>query len=727
MATILLENQLYLYALFSREVGVGRQTLLSRMEEVLLADGLQPSDLGCDDMRGLLEQLSDFVRLSVFKKGRVYATVLPQAEWDAILVRVDEEAEKQASEKKGSDKNAGKSWKRKRGKRELRPVKPKVKRKPKSAPTKEQKPTDGQQQAQEITSAAEDIAPQSATGTESAGASASLGAAKTEPTGADAPLESTDVKPADYNASGDVAETELAGSDASPGMAETEPVKTTVLPETAMEAGATQQVATKAANLSGAGAYTPASEQLTKGQGSPAEGPAPQANPESAQTILPSGATSEDAFAQTAQKAQTPQGQGPTGPAPNTGSAGDESFSAANRGKQRVPEPTPAPSITFNVTYNPYQGIEEDTTTQAELASNEVRPAAPPARPTSPATETMFPRDFAREVLVPNKELSALYQILPLDVDPMALLNEDWRVARSTEAYTREDASVVFPLRYFEEKTGERIQVTMRRIAATRSRKRWKVTAIDRVTDVGFEGLPAADNPTYREFAQFTTLGSWDELYGRLNELCGNGMLPLSADELRTYLPLTFRRVQNEGKFATIDTGADTSEKLGAFDTGLLAKNGGRILMCFETQDGDIPWRFVDFLTVEQSQASDAAPLPATYLHTLDDIAISAETNVQIDESLVQTHGARFKKAAQIALLRAQRDYRLAAPAYDPVGDVVRLLLPLCLKGANKPSHALVLCPAQDGDGFVASAVLSLQHAATCAKVVSFELPRWLG
>ena len=149
--------------------------------------------------------------------------------------------------------------------------------------------------------------------------------------------------------------------------------------------------------------------------------------------------------------------------------------------------------------------------------------------------------------------------------------------------------------------------------------------------------------------------------------------------------------------------------------------------MCFETQDGDIPWRFVDFLTVEQSQAGEAAPLPATYLHTLADIAISAETNVRIDKELVQTHGPRFKKAAQIALLRAQRDYRLAAPAYDPVADVVRLLLPLCLKGTNRPSHALVLCPTQEGNGFVAKSVLSLQRAATCAKVVSFELPRWLG
>ena len=68
-------NRLYLYSLFSREIGVGKQTMISRVEEVLLADDIMPCDLACDSTRELLEQLDEFVRLTVFKKGRVYATI----------------------------------------------------------------------------------------------------------------------------------------------------------------------------------------------------------------------------------------------------------------------------------------------------------------------------------------------------------------------------------------------------------------------------------------------------------------------------------------------------------------------------------------------------------------------------------------------------------------------------------------------------------------------------
>ena len=69
-------NRLYLYQLLSRELGVGKQTLLPRAEEVLMADGLCVEDLGCESMRELCEQLGEFVKLTVFKKGYVYATVL---------------------------------------------------------------------------------------------------------------------------------------------------------------------------------------------------------------------------------------------------------------------------------------------------------------------------------------------------------------------------------------------------------------------------------------------------------------------------------------------------------------------------------------------------------------------------------------------------------------------------------------------------------------------------
>ena len=112
-------NSLYLYRLLSEKIGVGRQTMLARVEDVLLEDDIMASDLGCASVRELLESL-DFVRVAVFKRGRVYATILPQPEWDALLERLgtDDGAEK------GEQAAPHKSWKRKRGAKTVRPEKP---------------------------------------------------------------------------------------------------------------------------------------------------------------------------------------------------------------------------------------------------------------------------------------------------------------------------------------------------------------------------------------------------------------------------------------------------------------------------------------------------------------------------------------------------------------------------------------------------------------------------
>ena len=73
-------NRLYLYKLLSSTLGTNHQALLSRVEEVLLEDGIAPQDLGQEDIQSLMEALPEFVRLTVFKKGRVYATIVPNEE-----------------------------------------------------------------------------------------------------------------------------------------------------------------------------------------------------------------------------------------------------------------------------------------------------------------------------------------------------------------------------------------------------------------------------------------------------------------------------------------------------------------------------------------------------------------------------------------------------------------------------------------------------------------------
>lgn len=110
-------NKLYLYALLSRELGCGKQTFATRVEEALASDRMTADDLGFTDTRALLDALSEFIELKVFKGGRLYATVIAQPDWDAALAAPE-------TAKDSSAKN-GKPWKRKKGAKTLKPARPK--------------------------------------------------------------------------------------------------------------------------------------------------------------------------------------------------------------------------------------------------------------------------------------------------------------------------------------------------------------------------------------------------------------------------------------------------------------------------------------------------------------------------------------------------------------------------------------------------------------------------
>ena len=121
MAKVTPGFKLYLYQLLSRELGFGKQTLLPRVEEVLAADDIIAQDLECDTIQELVEACPDFLKLTMFKKGRAYATVLRNEEWDQML------AEPEQKQEPGPKKAAGgpKTWKKKKGgKKSLKAVKP---------------------------------------------------------------------------------------------------------------------------------------------------------------------------------------------------------------------------------------------------------------------------------------------------------------------------------------------------------------------------------------------------------------------------------------------------------------------------------------------------------------------------------------------------------------------------------------------------------------------------
>lgn len=124
-------NRIYLYQLLSRELGCGKQTFMPAVEEALARDRMTSDDLGFESTRALLEALEEFVKLTVFKGGRIYATVMAQPAWDEALAALESGKAKDA----GGPSN--KPWKRKKTDKALKPVRPKRVKRPEPAPEPE--------------------------------------------------------------------------------------------------------------------------------------------------------------------------------------------------------------------------------------------------------------------------------------------------------------------------------------------------------------------------------------------------------------------------------------------------------------------------------------------------------------------------------------------------------------------------------------------------------------
>ena len=563
MSKITPGNRLYLYQLFSRELGMRRQTLLPRVEEVLAADGLAPADLGCNDMRELCEQLPEFIKLTVFKKGYVYATVIECEEYDRSLAKLGSDSGEKSSA-------SGKPWKRKRGAKGIKPVKPRhievvVEKEPLvEAPEEVSAP-----KAPEVDEKIEEL------------------------------IEGT-IEP--------TSEAEVASE---------------AEPESAPE---------------------------------PEDKPEPEVEPASEPTPAP-----------------TPE-----------------------------PEPTPAPaqtpSISLTITYVP----------EPEPASDAAPVPAPQSSPapesTTPRIQSDLPQDFHTDVRCSSEQLSILYQVLPADVDPMATLEEDFRVARSTGELEGTRSNVTFSLRYLQPDGVTPVRVTLRRSAKAVAGKRWALTEIEAgsLEDVDLDGLAekkrgawqafageGADADLERQFAQRVAIGSWDETLQQLAQLAAPESWGPGLEVLRDYLTMTFSHARAHDALLVTPDGSRAE-----FDTGLVTEQGMPVYAHLSPLTGDIPWQLDEFSTSGEAQhAPYAAPLAA----------------LALDRSL---DAPSFSQRALV-----ERSPRLATPAYDPLSDRVVLLVP------NKDG-ALALLPT-DG-GYAEVARLTLRDAYSCARVISSEQPAWL-
>ena len=566
MAKITAGNALYLYRLLGRELGVGKQTSMARAAEVLEADGIWPEDLGCVDVRALCEALTDFTKVTAFKKGQVLVTVMRNEELDRMLER----AGKPTAAEKAASK--GKPWKHRKGVKAVKPQKPRHVEKPATV--------------ESVVEPAPDLAPE--------------------------PVSEPVTEP--------VAEEEPQAEAA---------VEKTTEPEVTSEAATKVEVASE-----------------------------PAAEPE--------------------------------------------------------PEPAPAapePSIKLTITFDPDPEPEPAPATEPEPVSAAVPTPAPvpaPARPERAHAD--LPQDFYADVRCPDEQLSTLYQLLPADVDPMATLEEDFRLARSTHALEGTRSNVTFPLRY-QRADGSPVTVTLRRTARAQAGKHWTLAEVtgDAPETVGLEGLSRRVEGTWRAFAsdedaaaatspedelaRYAVLGSWDRLLADLAGAAEAENWSTDLHVLKDFLTMTFHRERLQGRLAVTDDGSSA-----AFDTGLLSPEGEPICAVLEPRDGDIAWELACFSTNACARAASYGEAP------------SVQTVI---DALLAANSMDLRRLAQ----RLARNPRTMALAYDAVADEVRVLLP----GKN---DALVVDLA-DNTAQITGHV-SLEDAYSCARVVSSDQPGWL-
>lgn len=405
-------NRIYLYGLLRSAIGVGKQAFMTQVEEALASDGLDAASLGYDSVRELLEELDDFVTLTVFKGGRVYATLVAQPEWDAIL-----DAAGDGANAAGVTGKSGKPWKRKRGQRTLKPVRPRAVA---AEPEVEEE-------------AVEAVADEVAKRTDAQGERAQ--AAEDEAVVAeDATVEAAQVE-----------ETEdgLLEADKAPAAAgEPEPESVAVAEAEPESAPAAQPEPDPEPSISLTVIYDP--EHANAGVQTLASTPAAAGNPER----VNAGEVAADAQPITA------------GPQPD----------AASAEPPAVPLAAPRTECAQNT-------LVAAATPMPQPA--QATPAAPEPAPEPPIDPETYPQDFTTDVWCPASLLHELSALLPLGADALGIAGEWFLIAleRGTAELGRK--RIAFPLRYIRD--GERRTAIIRlkhRSAATPGAP-WAIEAVE--------------------------------------------------------------------------------------------------------------------------------------------------------------------------------------------------------------------------------------------------------
>lgn len=386
-----LGNHIYLYQVLCSQIPCGRQTFIPQVESVLEAADLAATDLGFESTRELLEELDDFIKLTVFKGGRIYATVIAQPAWDEAL----------AATAKKADAPQGKSWKKKRGDRSLKAVRPRhVPKEPEPQPVVEPEPEAEPEPVFEAENATE-VAPIDEIEAATEAAAGTVATEEDEPQ-ADEPTEASDADTSQETRA-------AAANDTAEGTAAEDEPEVAAEPQSQLEA---PRPAVSLKVL-----YDPdnANAGVTTLESTPYEQPAPG---EGISVALPIERLEEQDAAPAEPSAPT----APSTPAEATPVAPAQSAAAP----AQVPTPAasaPKPAFSF-------EG---------------------------------YPTDFHTEVFCPGPQLSDLSSLLPWGADVLGIAGEYYWIARESGTIEATRSRAVFPLRYTQDGGRHEVRIEMRR------------------------------------------------------------------------------------------------------------------------------------------------------------------------------------------------------------------------------------------------------------------------
>ena len=564
MAVIKQEHALYLYKLLKATIGVSKQTPLSTVEGVLIEDDLAPQDFGFDDIRALMEACPDFIKITAFKKGYVYATLLTFDIFEAALV---------AGEKNVEPQSNGKPWKRRRGAKSIRALKPKHL------------------------------------------------VAETEPETEELPTQE-------------------------------EPTETEEVPVTESSE------------------ELPAAETALVAEESAAEAPEEDIQQESADDATPEPAGIDDV---------APESDETKTPAPEP--KADE---------PTVPEPVvPEPTISLTVTYNPYDGSDEEKTLEAtpsvlqqalnatsSVSSTTVSESQASTQAINqnetPAPAPTYPANFEEDVHVNNELLGILYQMAPVDANVLKQLDEDFKLAESSRALISKGGTFTFNTRYKKPQTDEVITATIRKSKRGALRP-WTLLELsvsaselqDQAVDV-LRGLPKSG------------IASWEKLPAAEKQL------PINPVDV----------VMNEAPVS--DWNALSTTYLSDAPSLQAAQACLSAAYVYRKNEQQLMHTDADF----SLPVPGAAPL-----------LFDPECGFDDDSPLVQN-----------ALRAAKRGWRMAVELYNPSKHCIYLALPT--SDGEKPL-ALVFDTSAEGPYHVVT-TLTIEEAYPLARIFSDGLPAWI-